>query len=169
MTEDTDTPDGAGHDEGVSLSDNVEFVDKAPDEAFSKVGVVKNVEPQRPHHELNGFAVNLLPAGHPPGFTQDVIGWFEDRYSVERFDHNEPVGVVIVDADDHDTVFPIGMKDTLAFSVGSVAPDAGGDVVEGNVAVIGRSGTLRVEGVGAVNVEPEDVVEVTERYDPDGG
>jgi len=135
---------------------------------MSKVGTVKRVEPQRPHHELSGFAVNTLPAEHPPGFVEDVVGWFEDRYNVDRFDHDEVVGVVIVDADDPDTVFPIGLWDTVAFQtdpVENVADDVVGDVAEGGVAVIGRSGTLRIRGVGAVDVDPTDAVEVTERYD----
>jgi hypothetical protein len=144
--------------------DEVEFVDEVPDKIMSKVGTVKRVEPQRPHHELSGFAVNTLPAEHPPGFVEDVVGWFEDRYDVDRFDHDEVVGVVIVDADDPSTVFPVGLWDSVAFRTDSVAPDVGDDVVEGGVAVIGRSGTLRVRGVGAVDVEPTDTIEVTKRY-----
>jgi len=172
MNEHTDTPDDSGNDEGVSHTENwggnVDFVDEVPDQIMSKVGTVKRVEPQRPHHDLSGFAVNTLPGGGPPGFVEDVVGWFEDRYDVDRFDHDEVVGVVIVDADDPGTVFPVGLWDTIAFRtepVENVAADVVGDVAEGDVAVIGRSGTLRVRGVGAVDVEPTDVVEVTERYD----
>lgn len=145
-------------------SDDVAFVDEVPDQIMSKVGTVKRVEPQRPHHELSGFAVNTLPGGHPPGFVEDVVGWFEDRYDVDRFEHDEVVGVVLVDADDPAVVFPVGLWDTVAFRTDSVAPDVGDDVVQGGVAVIGRSGTLRVRGVGAVDVEPTDAVEVTKRY-----
>jgi len=142
--------------------DEVEFVDEVPGTIMSKVGVVTRKTPK----DDPGFAVNILPAGAPPGFTEKVIQWFEDRYDVDRFEDRETIGVVIVDADDPSTVFPVGRWDTVAFRTDSVAPDVGNDdeVVQGGVAMVGRSGTLRVRGVGAVDVEPTDVVKVTKRY-----
>lgn len=146
--------------------DEFDFVDEVPATVMDKAGVVKKVESQRPHHELEGFAVNMLPAGTSGGFVESVVDWFDERYDEDRFEHDEPVGVVLVDAEDPDRIFPVGMWDTVAFRTDSVAPDVGndGEVVQGGVAVVGRSGTLRVRGVGAVDVEPFDVVEVTKRY-----
>lgn len=38
-----------------------------------------------------------------------------------------------------------------------------GEQVSGKVQMIGHSGTLRVRGVGAVDIEPDQVIEVLER------
>lgn len=146
------TPDQDAH------GDTVDFVDEAVTDPFKGI-----VTKQTPRDE-SGFAVNVLPGGSPPGFVEAVVDWFDDRYDVDRFDDGEPVGVVLVDGDDPSVVFPIGMWDSVAFP----HEPGNGDLAYGGVAVVGRSsGTLRVRGVGAVDVEPEDVVEVTERYDQD--
>lgn len=142
--------------------DDVTFVDGIPADVMSKVGRVKRVEPQRPHHDLSGFAVNMLPGGHPPGFVEDVVDWFDDRYDVDRFGHDDVVGVIIVDAEDPSTVFPVGLWDTVAVD------RAGADeAVVGGVSAIGRSGELRVRGVGAADIHPFSVNEVTKRYTDD--
>jgi hypothetical protein len=81
---------------------------------------------------------------HAPAFVRHAVSTCDD------------------DPDEPSTVFPVGMWDTVAFK----QERGNGDLATGGVAVVSHSGdTLRVRGVGAVDVRPEYVVEVTERYD----
>lgn len=135
-------------------ADQVEFVDEFSDHSIGFNGTVTKRTPI----DRAGFALNVLPKGAPPGFVEHVVEWFERRYGPEDFSDRDVVGTVSIDADDPSIVFPIGLYDTIGF-------EHNGTMVEGMVSAIGHSGTLRVKGVGVVDVEPEVVVEVTERYD----
>lgn len=112
-----------------------------------------------------GFALSIgrpIDDDAPDGirasvFTEAAVDFAEDRYDVDAYEDDTPVGILLMDTDAYDAVF-VGLGDVVGF-------EYEGDRVQGGVAVIGRSGTLRVRGVGAVDIEPEDVIEVLERAD----
>lgn len=143
--------------ESQSNGDGVDFVDAhAVQDDFRGI-VTKRTTP----NGNEGFAVNVLPKRHPPNFVEEVTAHFDDRFDASRFEDGEPVGVVFVDRDDPSIVFPIALWDTVAI----VRPDDE-ERKQGGVAVVSRSGeTIRLRGVGAIDVDPAYVVEVTKRYD----
>jgi hypothetical protein len=97
-------------------------------------------------------------------FTDAAVDFAESRYDVDDYEDGTPVGVLLIDTDAVDAVF-VGLGDIVAADVGT-APDVDDYEGQGKVAVIGRSGeTLRLKGVGAVDVGPEDVIEVTDRVE----
>lgn len=116
-----------------------------------------------------GFAVSIGRPCHddaPDGVrmsvvVEPVVERFEDRYDVTSFDDGTPVGVVLFDAV-ADEALPVGLYDTVGFEHDDTPDDAAG-----MVAVIGHSGDLRVRGVGTVDVEPCEVIEVVDEYDGD--
>lgn len=112
---------------------SVDFVDEHSVTDDYRGKVTKYTSP----NDTEGFAVNLLPAGHPPGFVEAVTGHFDARYNASGFDDGIVVGVVFAPIDDVSTVFPIGVSDRVKYCrpdddahkggrVAGIEPDDGG-------------------------------------------
>lgn len=104
-------------------------------------------------------------ARYADAITDAVPSAFADE--ARRYGDGEPVGVALLDTDAGEAI-PVWLGDAIAFEADPdqvMFDDQAGETVAGGVAVIGRSGTLRVRGIGAVDVDPTQVVEVVERGD----
>lgn len=141
----------------ADVAADIDFVDTVPTRIMSTTGTVTKETPR----DTAGFAVNILPEGAPAGFVEAVVDWFDARVDPDDFDDRTPVGVVVVDADDPSTVMPVCLHDTV---VVDLPADFEQDTATGTVAIVSRSGSLRLRGIGAVDVEPTDVLEVTDRH-----
>lgn len=93
-------------------------------------------------------------------FTEAACDFAASRYDVDDYEDGTPVGILLMDTDTYDAVFA-GLGDIVA-----VEDDPTEAPSKGKITVIGRSGeTVRVQGVGAVDVEPPQIVEVTDRVE----
>lgn len=95
------------------------------------------------------------------GYAEAATDRAADRYPDAT--DGDIVAMLLIDTDADEALF-VGLHDRVAFDDGSVAPDANGDLTYGMVSMFGRH-TVRVSGVGRVDIDPGDIVEVVEPFD----
>jgi len=112
-----------------------------------------------------GFALSIgrkIDDDAPDGFrssiyTEAATDFAADRYDTDDFEDNTPVAILLIDSDAREAVF-VGVGDIAAAHYD-------GDDVQGKVIAIARSGDVRLKGVGAVDIAPDNLIEVTDRVE----
>lgn len=116
---------------------------------------------------LDGFALSwgrpTEDADEPPSgvrssiYVDLAVDYVDNRYDADDYADGTPVGILVMDTDAREAVF-YGLGDI-------VAAHYEGEGVQGKAVGIHRSGDIRLRGIGAVDVSPEDLIEVTDRVE----
>lgn len=123
---------------------------------------------------LHGFGLSAAePVSDHDGkpYTHAAASPYVDaatRRAADRYPDatdGDVVAFLLIDTDADEALF-VGRHDRVAFDDDSDTADANGDLTYGRVSMFGRH-TVRVAGVGCVDIDPWEVAEVVEPYDGD--